>query len=702
MLAPVRFDEKFSCLRLFLSFLASRRRIPLRSSRRWLQTQLTGMLVLLALCGMVISAYASPVRLPGVTAVGSTSAVQTVSVVVTAAGQLGKVSALTGGVANLDFAIAGAGTCLTGSALVVGQTCTFPVTFSPKYPGQHIGAVALFDASGLPLGSKWLVATGSGPLALFVPGIINTVAGDESWIYRGDGQPATSSPIFLPFGVAVDPAGNMFIADSSNNRIRRVDAGSRLVSTYAGNGSAGNSGDGGPATLASLSLPTSVALDGAGNLYFADSNNHAIRMVNAATGVITTVAGVLGVQGHSGDGSLAIHAHLDTPDSVAIDPVNGYLYIADSGNNVIRRVTLSTGIISAFAGNHTAAYAGDGGQAVSASWNGPRSVTVGPDGQIYIADQNNHSIRKVALDGMITTIAGNGTSGFSGDGGPASTAVMDSPAATAIDAAGNIYIADAGNNRVRKVNAVTGEIDTVVGSNLESFNGDGGPADAAGMYGPYGMALDGSGNLYVSDVFHNRIRLVKSINAVLNFPTIRVQRVSSTQDEELENDGNAPLNISDLNPGVNTQLDPVATTCSTSVALTSALNCIIGAQFAPTTIGNTVTGIITVTSDSPNSPQTLTLSGKVLTLDPSTITLNTSGSTSVTGALVTFTVAVTSTGVTPTGIVTFLDGSVTIGTATLNSAGVAQFPTSLLRAGHTLLRPAMLVILIPRQVRLCQ
>jgi sugar lactone lactonase YvrE len=265
--------------------------------------------------------------------------------------------------------------------------------------------------------------------------IICTVAGDESWIYRGDGQPATSSPIFLPFGVAVDPAGNMFIADSSNNRIRRVSAGSQLMFTYAGNGSAGNSGDGG---LASLSLPTSVALDGAGNLYFTDSNNHAIRIVTAATGTITTVAGVLGAQGYSGDGGSAIHAHLDTPDSDAMDPAKGYLYIADSGNNVIRRVDLSTGIISASAGNHTAACAGDGGPAVNASLNGPRSVTVAPDGEIYIADQNNHSIRKVGLNGTITTIAGNGSSGFSGDGGSASAAVMDSPTATAIDAAGNV------------------------------------------------------------------------------------------------------------------------------------------------------------------------------------------------------------------------------------------------------------------------
>jgi large repetitive protein len=681
MLAPVRFDVKHLCLCFSLMASPDQGDVGLRCPGGWSRARQCVLLALLVLWGAATCVYASPVVLPGVTAIGNTSTAHTVSVVVTTNGQLGKVSALTGGVVNLDFALSGTGTCLTGSTLVAGQTCSFQVTFSPKYPGQHVGAVALFDPTGVPLGNTWVVATGSGPLALFVPGIISTVAGDESWIYRGDGQPATASPIFLPFGVAVDPAGNMFIADSSNNRIRRVDGSSKLMSTVAGNGNAGNSGDGGPATMASLSLPTSVALDGAGNLYFADSNNHAIRMVTAATGIITTVAGVLGSQGYSGDGGSATHAHLDTPDAVAIDPVTGFLYIADSGNNVIRRVDLSTGIISGFAGNHVATYAGDGGPATSASLNGPWGVTVGPDGQIYIADQNNHSIRKVALDGTITTIAGNGTSGFSGDGGAASGAVLDSPSATAIDAAGNIYISDAGNNRVRKVNAVTGEIDTVVGSDLESFSGDGGAADAAGMYGPYGMALDGTGNLYVSDVFHNRIRLVQSINAVLNFPTIRVQRVSSTEDEELENDGNADLNISDLNPGVNTQLDPIATTCSTTVALSSALNCILGAQFAPTVIGNTVTGLITVTSNSPNTPQTVTLSGKVLTLDPSTITLSTSGSPSATGALVTFTVTVTSTGVTPTGIVTFLDGSVTIGTATLNSTGVAVFPTLSLSSG---------------------
>src|ERR1700722_18921820 len=308
MLDLVRFDVHFFWLRFSQMSSTDRASTGLRSRGRWFQTWLCTLLALMVLCGAATCSYATPVTLPGVTVVGNTSAAQTVSVVVTANGQLGKVSALTGGVANLDFAISGTGTCLTGSTLVVGQTCSFPVTFSPKYPGQHIGAVALFDPTGLPLGNTWLVATGSGPLALFVPGIIKTVAGDESWIYRGDGQAATASPIFLPFGVAVDTAGDIFIADSSNNRIRRVDGGSQLMSTVAGNGDAGNTGDGGLATMASLSLPTSFVLDGAGNLYFADSNNHAIRMVTAATGIITTVAGVLGSQGDSGGGGRGIHA----------------------------------------------------------------------------------------------------------------------------------------------------------------------------------------------------------------------------------------------------------------------------------------------------------------------------------------------------------------------------------------------------------
>ena len=650
-----------------------------RALRR--HTKLQRLLVAAVLGTMAMALHASTTTFPGTTAINTTSAAQTVSVLMPAGGQLNSVNVLTGGIAGLAFVSQGTGTCVKGTNYLAGQSCNIPVTFNPKYPGQQSGAVVLLDASGVAIGTTWLVATGTGPLALFTPGIINTVAGDQSWIYRGDGLAATSSSIFLPFGIAVDPAGNLFIADSSNNRIRRVDAASQLMSTVAGDGNAGDTGDGGLATLASLSSPTSVALDGAGNIYFADSNNHAIRMVNVATGIITTVAGVPGVQGYKGDGGSATLANLDTPDAVAIDAINGYLYIADTGKQCSPQSDPTTGIISAFAGNHTAAYTGDGGPATSASLNGPWSVTVAPAGQVYIADQSNHCIRMVALDNTISTIAGNGTSGFSGDGGPASAAVFDSPAATALDVAGNLYIADSGNNRVRKINAVTGEIDTVAGSANESFSGDGGPANQAGFYGPYALVLDGPGNLYISDVFHNRIRKVNSSSAIQNFPTMRVQRVSSTQNETLENDGNAPLNISQINPSQNAQLDPAATTCSTSTPLSSAYSCILGTQFAPTVIGSPVKGTITVTSDSPNSPQTVTLSGNVLVLDPVTINLTTSGSPSATNALVTFTITITSTGVTPTGTVTFLDGTTPIGTAILNGAGVAQFPTTSLAPG---------------------
>ena len=226
-------------------------------------------------------------------------------------------------------------------------------------------------------------------------------------------------------------------------------------------------------------------------------------------------------------------------------------------------------MITPFAGNHIAAYLGDGGPALSASLNNPWNIAVSAGGNIYIADQNNHAIRVVAPGGNISTIAGNGTQGFSGDGGAASGAILNSPAGVAVDPAGNVYIADSGNNRVRKINAASGVITTIVGNATETFSGDGGPANQAGLYGPYALVIDGAGDLYLADVFHNRIRMITSNAATLTYPTIRVNRVSATQDETLENDGNAALNISSLLAGANSQLDPVATTCSSSSPLPS-------------------------------------------------------------------------------------------------------------------------------------
>ncbi len=617
------------------------------------------------------------------TIVGNTSTSQTIPITVTATGQLTAVNVLTSGVSGLDFAGAGAGNCATGTSVTAGQICSFPVSFQPRFPGQRVGAIVLVNSSGLVLGSTSLAGAATGPLGLFVPGTIQTVAGDSQWIYRGDGQPATSSPIFLPFGIAVDGGGDLFIADSNNNRIRRVDAASRIMSTYAGNGNAGASGDGAAATSASLNQPTSIAIDGAGNLYFADSANHAVRRVDAASRIITTVAGRLGIQGYTGDNGPATSALLNTPDGLALDS-SGVLYIADSGNNVVRRVDPITGQIIAFAGNHAAAYTGDGGPAISASLSAPWSVTVSSIGEVYIADQSNHAIRKVALNGTISTVIGNGTSGFSGDGGPGSGATLNSPASVAIDVAGNLYIADSGNNRVRKVNAASGIITTVVGNSTESFSGDGGPADQAGLYGPYALVLDSAGDLLISDVFHNRIREISSTGANLNYPTMRVNRISATQNVTLENDGNAPLNIAAVQAVTNAQVDP-ATTCLVTQPLAISYTCVVGAQFAPTVTGAPVQGLIRIASDSPNIPQTINLSGTVLTLDPATATLQSSGSPSAFGAPVTFTATLTSPGITPSGSISFLDGNTSIGTTTLNSSGVGQITTASLALGsHTI------------------
>lgn len=614
------------------------------------------------------------------TPVGTTSSPIPVTITFSAPGSISSVSVYTGGALHQDFQLADNGDCSTSVPYAVSQSCTMHVTFTPRYPGQRQGAVVMRDASNAVLGTGNVSQVGSGPLGVFTPGVINTVAGNSNWLYRGDGSPATSSSIFLPYGVAVDAVGNMFIADSSNNRIRRVDAGTGIISTYAGNGNSGPFGDGGPATAASLSTPTSITLDAAGNVYFADSGNNAIRRIDGTTGTITTVAGTLGSSGVGGDGGLATHAHLNSPNGVALDG-RGKLYIADTANNVVRVVDLSNGVITPFAGNYTQSYSGDGGAATSATLNSPWGVTVAPSGEVYIADQYNHCIRKVALDLSISTVIGDHNQGYGGDGGLAASAQLNEPASLAIDVAGNIYLADSGNNVVRKVSAATGIITTVVGNGLESFAGDQGPADQAGLYGPYTLALDGPGNLYIADLFHNRIRMVASNADTIAYPDMRVMRTSAGKTQTLENDGNATLTISSIQAGSNATIDTATTTCSSSQPLAIDATCDLGAKFSPTVTGSNVTGAIVIQTDAANSPDTLTLEGNVLSLDPPTITLTSSGSPAATGALVTFTISVTSAGVTPSGTVTFYDNGNALGTITLNSSGSGSYGTRALPVG---------------------
>src|SRR5437762_4140887 len=273
-----------------------------------------------------------------------------------------------------------------------------------------------------------------------------------------------------------------------------VPALSQTINTVAG----GGAGDGGDATSANLNSPAGVALDASGNLYIADLGNERIRKVAAATGIITTVAGN-GVFGFAGDGGAATNANLSVPSGVAVD-ASGNLYIADNSNHRIRKVTAATGIITTVAGNGSPSFAGDGGAATSASLNSPSGVALDASGNLYIADFFDNRIRKVdAASGIITTVAGNGSFGFAGDGGAATNASLSGPAGVAVDAGGNLYIAAYSNHRIRKVDAATGIITTMAGNGNPTFAGDGGAATSASVYVPTGVALDASGNLYIAD-----------------------------------------------------------------------------------------------------------------------------------------------------------------------------------------------------------
>jgi uncharacterized protein (TIGR03437 family) len=344
-------------------------------------------------------------------------------------------------------------------------------------------------------------------------GIVTTVAGNGAFGYSGDGGSATSAQLRSPQGVAMDSAGNLYITDSGNNRIRKVAAATGAITTVAGTGSQGDSGDGGPAASAQFNYPWGVAVDGSGNVYIADYNSRRIRKVAAATGIITTVAGN-GTPGYSGDGGPATSAQLLGPYGVAVDG-SGNLYIADSGNYVIRKVVAASGVITTVAGNGSQGYSGDGGPATSAQLNGLSAVAVDSSGNLYIADSGNSRIRKVAAaSGAITTLAGNGTN-YSGDGGPATTAQINSAAGVALDGSGNLYIADQGNQRIRKVTAATGIIATVAGNGTSGYSGDGGPAASAQLNSPSGVAVDGNGNLYIADQNNQRIRKVSAATGVI-------------------------------------------------------------------------------------------------------------------------------------------------------------------------------------------
>jgi len=276
----------------------------------------------------------------------------------------------------------------------------------------------------------------------------------------------------------------------------------QTIITYAGSGEEGFSGDGGNALAAKMVTPVGVAVDKEGNLYIADAGNNRIRKVTIATHTITTIAGN-GIRGYGGDGGLAINASLNQPTGVAVD-AEGNVFIADWANHRVRKVN-ANGFISTVAGIGLPLYRGDGADAISAGLNSPRGVAVDQKGQIYIADAENNRIRKVATDGIITTIAGNGNKSFAGDGNKAIEAALNMPYSVAVNSKGAIYIADAGNNRVRKINT-EGDIFTIAGDGQFDFKGDGGLATNASFVFPYGVGIDATDAVYIADWGNRRVR----------------------------------------------------------------------------------------------------------------------------------------------------------------------------------------------------
>jgi len=361
-------------------------------------------------------------------------------------------------------------------------------------------------------------------------GIITTVAGGVT--FAGDGGPATSAVFSSPLGMATDTSGNVYVADWSNHRVRKIAAGTGIITTIAGTGTPGFSGDGGLATAANLQNPEGLAVDASGNVYIADSYNLRIRKIAAGTGIITTAGGDGGTY-YSGDDVAATASSLYYPTGVAVD-ASGNLFIADWGNNRIRRIDAGTGIITTVAGNGGAYFAGDGGAAIGASLNYPRNLTVDASGNVFISDVGNQRIRKVAAGtGIITTVAGDGAVGFNGDGIAATAASLNTPGGLAADAGGNLFFADVYNQRLRRIDALTGIISTVAGNGTAGFLGDGGPATSANLSSPYGVVFGASGSYYILDAGNDRIRLVAGGAAAVG--------LSVTHSGDFNGDGKADL-----------------------------------------------------------------------------------------------------------------------------------------------------------------
>jgi len=357
--------------------------------------------------------------------------------------------------------------------------------------------------------------------------VIRTVAGTGVSGFNGDGIPAVSAWIDDPRGVVADATGNVYLADYGNHRVRRVDAATGTITTVAGSATwtGGYNGDGIQAADARLNGPRGLAFDGAGRLLIADHGNNLVRRVDLISGVITTVAGSMtATGGYGGDGAAATSALLSGPTGLAVD-ASGDLWVADEDNNAIRRVDHATGFISTAAGTGSLGYNGDGISATTAELYWPYDVAVDAAGNVYIADTGNSRIRKVtAGTGAISTVSGDGSFDYNGDGIPAGLAKLSMPGGIVLDASGNLWLADVLNHRVRRIDAATGTITTMAGSGAAGFTGDGMAATEARLYNPYDVALTPSSGFFIADGNNHRIRGVAPPASTPSPTTVNVRK----------------------------------------------------------------------------------------------------------------------------------------------------------------------------------
>ena len=544
------------------------------------------------------------------------------------------------------FAFGSSGSCnpmtLT-QIFTAASTCTEQVKFTPVYPGVQYGAVEILDQSSPPhvLATAYIDATGTGPEAATLPGTPARVAATGSFIST--------------YALAFDGSRRLYFADFSGNQVYRVSQSGGAAVSIAGNGTQGGSGDSGLATSAELSDPTDVAIDGAGNLFIADTGNNRVRMVSAATGTITAYAGT-GASGWTGDGGQATSATMNAPTGLALDGA-GNLYIADQLNNVIRKVTVATGVITTVAGNGTPGSSGDTGLATQAQLNGPNSVAVDGAGNLYIADKNNNRVRMVSA-GNISTVAGNGSPSDSGDGGVATQAGVNGPKAVAVDAAGNLAIVDNGST-IRMVLAASGVI------HIDSVN--------VGV--PVALREDGAGNLYAADTVSGGLYIVSPTKS-FTYPTATavgsLDAMDGAQTALLVNIGNRALTA--VAPGLTAPADfaqvagsGTPADCAATFSTAAGAACTLNLEFEPGAPGS-LTESYSITDNSLNSPSTtqniglkgtalpvqamLTVTGVPNTAQPygttftvgssggsgsGAVTFNASGACSVSGTTVTMT-----------------------------------------------------------------